>query len=128
MAKTLNILLIEDNANDAELARANLKKFTVSCVDSLKAGLAALETAKFDCVLLDLNLFNGKKETVLHEVNAKRGQAATVILTGDGNPRMRDTMLHLGADGFMVKGVDDASREDMEWVIFRALEHRKLTR
>lgn len=123
--KKLNILVIEDNPTDVLLIRSKLSRFALTSATTLRAGKLAMSNFGFDCILLDLNLVNGRKETVLSEVNALRGGAATVIVTGDSNPAMRDAMLILGADGFMVKGKDDATREDMEWVIFRALEHRE---
>lgn len=121
----LKILLIEDCVKDAELALRNLKAHVVTHVATLRAGIAALEGGRFDCILLDLHLVNGKKETVLYEVNFKRGDAATVILTGDISPRTREHMLYVGADHFMVKGRDDKSPEDVNYVLAVALEHRK---
>lgn len=125
MAKKLNILVIDDCAKDQELVGLKLKRFNLTFASTLKAGLTALENGQFDVVLLDLGLINGKRDTVLQDVKEKRGAAATVVLTGDIRPATRDIMLGLGADGFMVKGRDDATAEDMEWVIFRALEHRE---
>lgn len=125
MSKKLKILLIEDCDKDAELALRNLGKFEVTHVSSLKTGIAKLESEAFDCVLLDLHMVNGKKETIFYEVKMKCGKAAIVVLTGDLSPRTRDHLLYVGANAFMVKGKDDKTREDMEWCIFRALEHRE---
>lgn len=125
MSKKLKILVIEDNHNDAILVERNLRRHSTTIVTTKKDGLLALGTGDFDVVLLDLNLVNGHRNTILGEINQCRGGAATVVLTGDINPATRDAMLALGADGFMVKGVDDKTQEDVEFVIYRALEHRE---
>lgn len=125
MNKKLKILLIEDCDKDAELAMRNLKGHDVTHAKTLKGGVAALENGKFDVVLLDLHMVNGKKETILYEVNFKRGAAATVILTGDISPRTREHMMYVGADHFMVKGKDDKNQEDMDYVMAVAIEHRQ---
>lgn len=125
MSKKLHILIIEDSHEDAILAERNLKRHITKVVRTKQDGLLALGTGDFDVVLLDLNLVNGLRNTILGEVNEVRGRAATVVLTGDINPATRDAMLALGADGFMVKGVDDKTREDVEFVLYRALEHRQ---
>lgn len=121
----LNILMIEDCPHDAELALNNLKLFTVTVVNTLTAGLDTLKKGKFDLVFLDLKLTNGTKEESFGKVKKVRGDAATVILTGDTNPATRDLLLNLGADGFMRKGIDDKGPIEMNYVIAVALEHRK---
>lgn len=125
MSKKLHILIIEDSHEDAILTERNLKRHVTKIVRTKRDGLLALGTGDWDVVLLDLNLTNGLKQTILGEINECRGKAATVILTGDINPATRDAMLALGADGFMVKGIDDQSRDDVEFVLYRALEHRQ---
>jgi DNA-binding NarL/FixJ family response regulator len=121
----LKILLIEDCDNDAALAMNMLKQFDVTHAKTLLAGKAAMSTGKWDIVLLDLNMINGRKDTILGEVNAVRGNAATVILTGDSNPATRDAMIAIGADGFMVKKVDDKQKTDINYVLYSAIERRK---
>lgn len=126
MAKKLNILVIEDNKRDQELLTHRLEgKFALTFASTLKEGLLAMANFQYDCVLLDLGLMNGRKDRVIHDVSDACGAAAIVILTGDINPSTRDHMLRCGADGFMVKGVDDKTKEDIEFVIFRALEHKE---
>lgn len=121
----LHILLIEDDQNDAELLLPKVKRHAVKHVATMKSGLLALGTGRWDVVMLDLKLPNGHKETVLWDINKCRGDAATVIITGDCNPAMRDAMLSLGADGFLRKGIDDKTIVEIEYVLAVALEHRK---
>lgn len=126
MSKKLKVLLVEDCAKDAELATNNLRIFELAVVHTLPDGIAALDKGAFDCVLLDLNLKNGRKPAaILSDVDKHRGKAATVIVTGDCNPAMRQAMLTLGADGFMQKNVDDKTPEDVAFVIYRAIERRQ---
>lgn len=125
MKKKLHILLIEDEQNDADLLMPKLKWHVAKHVPTLKSGLLALGTGNWDVVLLDLKLPNGHKETVLWDVNKCRGNAATVVITGDCNPAMRDAMLALGADGFLRKGIDDKTAVEIEYVLAVAIEHRK---
>lgn len=126
MSKKLKVLLVEDCAKDAELATNNLRVFELTVVHTLPDGLAALDKGAFDCVLLDLNLKNGRKPAdILIQVDKHRGKAATVIVTGDCNPAMRLAMLTIGADGFMQKGSDDKTPEDVAYIIYRAFERRE---
>lgn len=59
--RTLRVLLIEDNDDQAMLVERQLKRvdrnsIQLTRVDRLSAGLQALQTQPFDAVLLDLNL------------------------------------------------------------------------
>lgn len=125
MGNKLNVLIIEDDRLCAELLSNKLfQTCNVTYVQTLKAGLAALDAGKFDAVLLDLGLTNGMKDTVVDEVNAHRGEAAIVVVTGDINPQTRYAALLNKADAFVVKGQND-TQEDLEWTIRWAIDHRK---
>lgn len=128
MSQKLNILLIEDCKKDAELIQRNLskEKYVVRHENTLPGGLLALSNLSFDVVCLDLNLSNGRKPLkLMHDVDENRGNAATVVITGNTDPAWRDAMMKIGADGFMVKGVDDRTPADMDFVIARAIDHRQ---
>lgn len=123
MSNRINILVIEDNSSDAELIRHRLKdRFDLVFASTLKEGLAALKN-RFDIVLLDLNLVNGKKDKVIGDVK-ERHSGPIVILTGDSNPRTKDKVLLEEVDGFAVKGMDDTAA-DLAWIIHQAVHGRK---
>jgi len=121
MAIKLKVLVIEDCDRDAELLRRKLEdRFDLEFVNTRKAGLDALQTNAYSVVIIDLTLTNGLKDKILDEVKELCGEAVTIILTGDTDPRTRDHMRHKKADNFVVKGKED-SQEDLEAIIFSAI-------
>lgn len=115
------VLIIENDPLCVVLIRAKLKdKFDLTFVTTLQAGLQQLNAEKWSTVVVDLSLPDSpNKDHTLREVRAHRGEAMVVVLTGDTDPRTRDHMLRLGADGYAVKGKDDTAA-DLVWVIDHA--------
>lgn len=83
----LRVLVIEDNAADAELVCRMLSKagraaFAVECVDRVSLGLERLARGGVSVVLLDLNLPDGQGLDVVDRARAAAPNVPLVVLTG----------------------------------------------
>jgi len=101
---SLSVLLVEDERElRATLAEAlRVEGFTVHTAASLAEGLALVEHAAPDLVLLDLGLPDGDGETLLAAVRRERSIPLLVISARDhdgGKVRLLDA----GADDYLVK-------------------------
>lgn len=123
MIEKYKILLIEDCPKDTELAVLKLiTKFDVVTVDTLQAGLTQLESdVKFHCVILDLQLKNGLKESVYQDVRKKYKDGPIGVVTGDTDPRTRDYIMLQRPGFFAVKGQEDGEK-DLVSMIHQAIQ------
>lgn len=106
------VLLIEDNAGDADLTRLRLVEgnsdVQVQCVDRLAAGLACLAEQQTSLVLLDLNLPDSRGAATYRSVLEKAPGVPVVILSGQDDEVLAGKALHQGAQDYLVKGKFDA--------------------
>jgi DNA-binding NarL/FixJ family response regulator len=110
----LRILLIEDSAADAELAKVRLRGVgEVEHCASLAAALARLADAsrpRPSVVLLDLSLPDAHGLAALERLG--RAQPPPVlVMSGDDDPASERAALERGAHGFVRKGA--LSREEL---------------
>jgi len=108
VTEALRVLLVEDNPGDERLIREHLSEMqtlqlkTTSCA-SLDSGLAYLETATFDLVLLDLSLPDSIGANTVRSVIAKHPSLPVIVLTGTTDRQLADEALHLGAQDYLSK-------------------------
>jgi diguanylate cyclase (GGDEF)-like protein len=109
--QAMRVLLVEDTAMDARLIQENLrssswgKRITLNHVTSLAAAAAALQQDKYDCVLLDLGLPDGRG---VQNVSVLRGispETTIVVITGLDDEQTAVAALKLGAQEYAVKGM-----------------------
>jgi diguanylate cyclase (GGDEF)-like protein/PAS domain S-box-containing protein len=107
---TMNVLYVEDAAQDADLARRALARLTpqtqLEVVPSLAAAmerLAQQPTAAFDLVLADLALPDGSGLQLLAHIRLHNLPLAVVILTGSGDQDAAIAALRSGADDYLIK-------------------------
>ena len=108
----IRVLLVEDNPPDAALVRQFLSRATdnqydITEVSSAAAAEAALETAHFDLVLLDLVLPDCAGEDTLNRFLSRPTDTTIVVLTGLDSEDMGERAVALGAQDFVVKGSYD---------------------
>jgi signal transduction histidine kinase len=137
VSDTLRILLIEDNPGDATLFEHHLTAegggtfppATVTHVDSLDAGVAALGSEQFELVLLDLGLPKSTGLDTLERYNEAVADAEAVsplpviVLTGLKDDAAAVEAIERGAQDYLVK--DDVDGEVLHRTIRYALERHR---
>ncbi len=108
----LNVLLIEDCNEDAELIRGMLCSFGYKCglkrAERLSEGLKLLEEETFDVVLLDLGLPDNMGVNALAEINQKNRKLPVIVFTGMENDELAARALSMGAQDYLLKGRIDS--------------------
>jgi DNA-binding response OmpR family regulator len=97
-------LVVEDDANIAELLRLYLEKdgFAVTLADNGAAGVSEFERVKPDLVLLDIMLPVLDGWSVCHEIRAV-SNVPIIMLTAKNDTLDKVTGLEMGADDYIVK-------------------------
>ncbi|MEZ5729044.1 MAG: response regulator [Burkholderiaceae bacterium] len=120
------LLIVDDNAEHREVLRATLAPlgFLVRQADSFEQGLSAIERARPDLVLLDINLGPHSGWTLLHllrERDARR--PAVVMVSANAQENLESGPARRGYQGFVGKPVRstellDAVREalGLRWI------------
>lgn len=143
----MQVLYLEDNAQDADLVRIELRKrapdIQLEVVSTLTEALARLEqfhaiygtglkTAtvvpttldvppRYDLVLTDLNLPDGSGRTLLAQVRSQHLPLPVVVLTSSGSEETLVTLLRAGADDYVIKRSD---RLETLALVLRAAFHK----
>ncbi len=109
--KSINTLLIEDNADDATLIARYLNaskkiRYNVIHFDTLAGGLESLKRVLFDVILLDLSLPDGPVGIKTFEtVYAQASGIPIIVLTGHDDDDLAVEAVHKGAQDYLVKGL-----------------------
>jgi PAS domain S-box-containing protein len=126
MAKEYNILIVEDSANDVELARHELSRFipyyTLQAVTERDAYLESLRTFKPDIILADLQLpsFDGFSALkIAKEINP---EIPVIMLTGLISEVTALEFIRLGAFDYVAK--NQIGRLGL--AVFNALEQSRI--
>ena len=111
----MNILYVEDNPVDADLARRQLARLapelTLDAVSTLREAMSRLETAQdYDAALIDLRLPDGNGLDLLNQIRERNLPIAVVILTGSADQESAVIALKAGADDYLVKRGDYLQR------------------
>lgn len=104
----MKLLLVEDNADDAEILAASLRRHRAVRVEivhvrQLREAVARLATETFDVVLLDLNLPDGQGLACVDAIQAANERAPIVVLSGQDNEEFAVSILNRGAQDYLVK-------------------------
>jgi len=104
----MRILLVEDDAELGEATRASLQResYAVDWVNEGERALAAIETAPYDLVILDLGLPRMNGLTMLRALRARSDvRATTPVLITTARDAVHDRVdgLDAGADDYLVK-------------------------
>lgn len=131
----LDILLIEDNEDDALLIREMLTeaggefRFKISWKDSLENGLEHLKTSPHGChhlVILDLHFPRSDGLNTLTTVLKDAPDIPIVVFTGLEDEAMANEAIRLGAQDYLMKGkINDFV---LKRVIIHAIERFKILR
>jgi signal transduction histidine kinase len=128
MSEARHVLLIEDNAGDADLIRLRLTEskppVQVNRVERLADGLASLEHETPSVVLLDLNLPDSQGAETFRKVLAKAPDVPVVILSGQDDEGLAIKALHQGVQDYLVKG--DFGHGELDRAMRHAIERQAL--
>ncbi len=108
----MNILYVEDDSVDVELARRALRQadagVQVISASTVAEALAALthnrtSAAQFDLVLTDLRLPDGSGLDILYAIRHAQLPLPVVVLTGQGDEDVAISAIKAGADDYITK-------------------------
>jgi len=99
------VLVVEDDVPLAQLLRQQLesKSYTVSVVHDGESARQAIQDAKFDLIILDLNLPKLDGVSLLKLVRPSQPRLPVLVLTARSRVEDRALSLDTGADDCMVK-------------------------
>ena len=118
----MNVLLVEDDANDASLLRSLLNRqcstaIELEHVSSLKTALERLAHGAPDIVLLDLNLPDSSGLGSVQEIQAANPDVPIVVLSGHDDEDFAIEILNHGVQDYLVKWEGNAR------IILRAIRY-----
>ncbi|MDR3536402.1 MAG: response regulator [Acetobacteraceae bacterium] len=101
----MRLLVVEDNAQLASLIAKLLKEngFAVDAVATADAALAAMDTAHYDLLLLDLSLPGGDGADILKAIRRRGRSTPVLVATARADVTQRVQTLNEGADDYLVK-------------------------
>lgn len=104
----MNILMIEDEPRVADFVRRGLRTegWVVETTHSAEDGLALLNDAQYDLVLLDVLLPGMTGEELCRHLRAIRNDVPILMLSALGSTDNRVTGLRSGADDYLSKPFD----------------------
>ncbi|GEM_PF-5075944 len=125
----IDILLIEDNTDDARLTSAYLSKavntrYKIDHCDMLSKGLEHLAEGDADVILLDLNLSDSMGLRTFEQVVAAMPDIPIIVLTGHADNELAAQAVRKGAQDYLVKGQFEAGQLHLS--IRYAIERNKM--
>jgi two-component system, cell cycle sensor histidine kinase and response regulator CckA len=108
LSRSFRLLLVEQNPDDAALARKRLAgqpdySFEVLHVTRLSDAINTLEKLRVDAAIVDLNLPDSTGIETLRRLRDRWPDVAVVVLTGDATEDLRSMALREGALDFLGK-------------------------
>jgi diguanylate cyclase (GGDEF)-like protein len=108
----MKILLVEDDADDAEflcqsLARKKQRPVDITRADRIRDATRRLRSETFDVVLLDLHLSDGTGTECVEKVQQADPLVPIVVLSGKGDEDYAVEILNRGVQDYLVKWEGD---------------------
>ncbi|MCK4671516.1 MAG: response regulator, partial [Candidatus Aegiribacteria sp.] len=118
----MNLLLIEDNLEDARFIRKTLSNITsnqfhIERTESLDAALKRISNGSFDVIVSALNLPDSSCDEITFEICRNATKIPLIVLTGLDNQKLELKCIKAGAQDFLIK-----SKLDPE-TLSRAIRH-----
>lgn len=109
MTKPIKVLLIEDDANQAQQFQSLFQRvrgidFEVTIADQLSRGISELQKDTVDAVLLDLRLPDSEAATTFERVRAVSSEVPIVVIVEPEDTMLAIRAVEDGAHGYLVKG------------------------
>jgi len=111
LATARKVLLVEDNPDDADFLRMSIRKYSDSVDITHKSmiadAVAVLEDERFDVVLLDLNLPDGRGAECVEKIHKADELVPIVVLSGHDDEDFAVEILNQGVQDYLVKWEGD---------------------
>lgn len=134
-AQSINVLLLEDNPDDAYLIRRQLAKstqtrFHLTAANMLSEGLKLATEEPIDVILLDLHLIDSHGIETLIRAQTSVPDVPIVVLTGTNDETVGMEAVQRGAQDYLVKGETDSNvlTRSVQYAIQRKLAEQELRR
>src|SRR2546425_9120634 len=127
MSPSVRTLLVEDEANMVRTLAKILERrgYAVDAAANGEEALRRLSAQPYDLVITDLNMPVMDGMQLLREMNARRLQPATIVLTGHGTIQTAVEAMKLGAGDYLIK---PCHPDELLMVAARLLEVHALRR
>ncbi|MDH3222820.1 MAG: response regulator [Gemmatimonadota bacterium] len=107
-ARPLRVLMIDDSPLDLEFIRILISqvpgvRFSWASVETLNSGLARIQSAHYDLLLLDLNLPDAAGMDGLAAVREVAPDLPVIVISGSTDPHVERDVLTCGGDAFVCK-------------------------
>jgi len=107
--KQINLLLVEDNADEVMLIKERLHSvkdvgFNIFVVGQLDQALARLTGGNSDLVMLDLNLPDSRGAETFTKIYRRFPEVPIIVLTSTGDESLAIKLVQEGAQDYIVKG------------------------
>lgn len=107
--KRIELLLIEDNADDVDILKelfvdAGYSLSGFSFAEELMTGIKLLDEKAFEIVFLDISLPDSTGMSTFFRVHEKAPETPIVVITGNRDEKMIGELLQNGAQDYLVKG------------------------
>ena len=124
------ILIIEDDPGQARLVQKHLERkgYVIEVAADGNEGLAMLEQATYDSILLDYNLPQRNGMDVLAALTRVRSAPPVIMVTGNGNEKVAVDAMKAGASDYIVKDPDMEFLELLPMVIDQVIQQERLVR
>lgn len=101
----MRILVVEDNVELAQWLGRTLRReqYTVDCINNGADADFALQSEKYDLIILDLALPKLDGKEVLRRLRARKNPTPVLVLTANNTVQSRVSELDQGADDYMAK-------------------------
>ncbi len=117
----MRILVVEDNVELAQWLARTLRKerYTVDCIGNGADADFALQSEKYNLVILDLGLPKMEGTEVLRRLRSRQDTTPVLVLTANNSVRSRVSGLDEGADDYMAKPLEIEELEARIRVLLR---------
>ncbi|WP_369692857.1 EAL domain-containing protein [Idiomarina piscisalsi] len=130
VTEPLNILLIEDDADDYVLAKDLLLKgapeYQLSWATNKEEALEAISEQDFDVILCDFHLVADDGESVISTLRENHIETPVIFLTGQGTDELSQKAIKLGAEDYLEKA--EVTPLALKKSIYYTLERRRYQR
>lgn len=126
--QTIRILLVEDDEEDMELLKRNLREirnpaYEIEWAPRLDKALEVLGHQAFDVILLDLSLPDSYGEETFSRIHEKAAHLPIIILSGLSEEKFSLDLMRRGAQDFLNK--EHANGKLLSRLIRHAIERKK---